>query len=256
LYQWLVKIEPNEEKEAIMISISTPNPGIAEQSLHGVKREIYLKLQAARESFVYSSHRELEFELSLRANTIQAALDLNKSGAIFTSFQYSTFNPAFWVRSRSGYLLRPDVLPSQAIRDLFQNGKMYGFECSTAMVIVFYKAVLDSIRESHFNYLFNNLLVWNWNNDPDMEIITRVGSEFIPGDVIYFNNPDFREPIWRGANAVVLGGNQYYAHGIGIKTVEDMIAALNTLRKENATQSAYMLNQHSRLNVRYLYRFS
>ena len=104
--------------------------------------------------------------------------------------------------------------------------------------------------------MFNNLLVWNWNYDADLQIITKRGEAYIPGDVIYFANPDYKEPIWIGANTVVLGRDQYYAHGIGIKTAAGMIAALNSLRKEGATRSAYLLKQHSRLNTRYLFQFA
>ncbi|WP_404331284.1 protein-glutamine gamma-glutamyltransferase [Mesobacillus maritimus] len=239
----------------MMIKIRIPG-SISVQSLQGYQKDIYMEMEKSYELFEYFSSEELRFELWLRENTIKAAHDLNDSGASFTSFQYSNFNPAYWVRGSRGYLLRPDVVPSEAIRDIFMNGKMYGFECSTAMVIVFYKAVLDSIRNSAFNYLFNNLLVWNWNYDPDLQIITKRGEAYIPGDVIYFANPDYKEPIWIGANAVVLGRDQYYAHGIGIKTAAGMVAALNSLRKEGATRSAYLLKQHSRLNARYLFQFS
>jgi protein-glutamine gamma-glutamyltransferase len=244
------------KREAVMIRIATGSIGIPIEGLQGLQREIYLQLEVSHEVFEYYSVYELLFELKLRENIVHAALAMGESGTTFTSFQYSNFNPNYWVKSTNGYLLRPDVLPSEAIRDIFINGQMYGFECSTAMVIIFYKAVLDSIRESDFNYLFNNLLVWNWNSDPDLFIITRRGAEFIIGDIVYFNNPDYRDPIWRGENAVVLGNGEYFGHGIGVKTAEEMIAALNSLRKDGATRSAYLLKQHSRLNVRYLFRFA
>jgi protein-glutamine gamma-glutamyltransferase len=239
----------------MMIKIQIPGSFLV-QSLQGYQKEIYMEMEKSYELFEYLSSEELHFELRLRENIIQAALDLNGSGAVFTSFQYSNFNPAYWGRGSNGYVLRPDVIPSDAIRDIYLNGTMYGFECSTAMVIVFYKAVLDSIRESAFNFLFNNLLVWNWSYDPDLDIITKRGEVFIPGDVVHFANPDYRDPIWKGENAVVVGGNKYFGHGIGIKTAEEMIAALNTLRRDGATRSAYLLKQHSRLNARYLFQFS
>jgi protein-glutamine gamma-glutamyltransferase len=239
-----------------MISISTAPQGINTEGLQGVKKEILVAMEASREVFSYFASTELLFELQLRENIMNASYQMHSSGAVFTSFQYSQFNPAYWVRSSRGYLLRPDVLPSDAIRDVFSNGKLYGFECSTAMVFIFYKAVLDSIRTSDFNYLFGGLLVWNWNYDPDLVIITRRGTEFIPGDVVYFYNPDHREPIWLGENAVFLGNDQYFGDGIGIKTAREMIEALNTLRKEGATRSAYLLKQHSRLDAKYFFRYA
>ncbi|MBS8263186.1 protein-glutamine gamma-glutamyltransferase [Mesobacillus boroniphilus] len=241
-----------------MIIIRFPDvaSGQTLQNLSGKQKEIYDQLDNSLTMFEYDTTFQLLFEIKLRENVIEAALRLKDSGAAFTSFKYSKFNPIYWTKVPSGYLLKPNVIPSEAITDIYENGQEYAFECSTAMVIIFYKAVLDSIRLSDFNYLFRGLLVWNWNYDPDLAIITLEGSEFIPGDVVYFMNPDFDKPIWRGENAVVLGNGLYYGHGIGIGTAEEMINALNTLRKKGSTTSAFMLQQHSRLNFKYLSQFS
>lgn len=226
------------------------------QNLSGKQREIYDYLDHSLTLFEFDSTFQLLFEIRLRENIIEAALKLKDASVAFTSFKYSKFNPIYWTKGPSGYLLNPNVRPSDAISDIFNNGQEYGFECSTAMVIIFYKAVLESIRVADFNYLFRGLLVWNWNYDPDLAIITLEGSEFIPGDVVYFMNPDFEMPIWRGENAVVLGKGLYFGHGIGIGTAKEMIEALNTLRKEGSTTTAFMLQQHSRLNSKYLSQFS
>jgi protein-glutamine gamma-glutamyltransferase len=243
---------------SVMIIIRFPDPIGSEQlqNLSGKQKEIYDYLDRSLSMFEYETTFQLLFEIRLRENTIEAAMKLKDSGVSFTSFTYSRFNPVFWTKVPSGYLLKSNVLPSDAINDIYVNGQEYGFECSTAMVIIFYKAVLDTIKLADFNYLFRGLLVWNWNYDPDLAIITLEGSEFIPGDVVYFMNPDFDKPIWRGENAVVLGNGLYYGHGIGIGTADEMIKALNTLRKTGASTSAYMLQQHSRLNFKYLSQFS
>lgn len=226
------------------------------QSLSGKQNEIYEYLDSSLTMFEYETASQLLFEIKLRENIVKASLKLKDSGVAFTSFTYSKFNPVYWTKFPQGYLLKPNVQPSIAINDIYSNGQEYGFECSTAMVIIFYKAVLDSIRIADFNYLFRGLLVWNWNYDSDLAIITLEGNEFIPGDVVYFINPDFDKPIWRGENAVYLGKGLYFGHGIGIGTAEEMVKALNTLRKEGAVTSAYMLQQHSRLNFKYLSQFS
>lgn len=241
-----------------MIIIRFPNaPGSQKlMSLSGKQQEIYDYLDRSLSMFEYETSFQLLFEIRLRENIIEASMKLKDSGAAFTSFTYAKFNPVYWTKVPSGFLLKPNVLPSDAINDIYSNGQEYGFECSTAMVIIFYKAVLDSIRIQDFNYLFRGLLVWNWNYDPDLAIITLEGNEFIPGDVVYFMNPDFDKPIWRGENAVFLGKGLYYGHGIGIGTADEMVKALNTLRKEGAVQSAFMLQQHSRLNFKYLSQFA
>lgn len=226
------------------------------QNLSGKQKEIYDDLDQSLTMFEYDTPFQLLFEIRLRENIIEAALKLKEASVAFTSFKYSKFNPVYWTKGPRGYLLNPNVRPSDAISDIYRNGQEYAFECSTAMVVIFYKAVLDSIKVQDFNYLFRNLLVWNWNHDSDLAIITLEGSEFIPGDVVYFMNPDFDKPIWRGENAVVLGNGLYYGHGIGIGTADEMIKALNTLRKTGSSTSAFILQQHSRLNFKYLSRFS
>ncbi|WLR53745.1 protein-glutamine gamma-glutamyltransferase [Mesobacillus subterraneus] len=241
-----------------MIIIRFPDSASGQmlENLSGKQREIYNELDNSLTMFEYDTTFQLIFDIYLREKIIEAALKLKEASVAFTSFKYSRFNPVYWTKGPMGYLLNPNVLPSDAIQDIYENGQQYAFECSTAMVIIFYKAVLDSIRLSDFNYLFRGLLVWNWNYDPDLAIITLEGNEFIPGDVVYFMNPDFEKPIWRGENAVVLGNGLYYGHGIGIGTAEEMINALNTLRKRGSTVSAFMLKQHSRLNFKYLSQFS
>jgi protein-glutamine gamma-glutamyltransferase len=226
------------------------------QNLSGKQKEIYEYLDRNLTMFEYDTTFQLLFEIKLREKIVEASMKLKDSGVAFTSFTYSKFNPVYWTKMSRGYLLKPNVLPSDAVRDIYSNGQEYAFECSTAMVVIFYKAVLDSIRVRDFNYLFGGLLVWNWNYDPDMAIITLEGNEFIPGDVVYFMNPDFDKPIWRGENAVYLGNGLYFGHGIGVGTADEMVKALNTLRKEGAVTSAFMLQQHSRLNFKYLSQFS
>jgi len=225
-------------------------------NFQGIKREIYQALENSPETFQYSSLHEFIFELNLRENIIKAARKLHESEITFAPFNYSKFNPRFWTKIKYGYLLNENVMPSEAIKDVFSNGKEYAFECSTAIVLIFYKAVLDTIATSYFNSLFQRLLVWDWNYDHDLGIITKRGRDFIPGDVVYFYNPDFKHPVWTGENTVYLGGGLYFGHGIGIETEEGMIKALNTLRKPNSTKSAYLISQHSRLNTQYLSQFA
>lgn len=225
-------------------------------SFQGLKREIYLALENSPLQHMYGSLHELLFDLQLRENIIRTAKKLHESNVAFAPFQTSKFNPEIWQKIKYGYLLKPSVPPSQAINDIFINSNQYAFECSTAIVIIYYKAVLDTISTSYFNMLFQRLLVWDWNYDRDLGIITKVGRDFIPGDVVYFFNPDYDHPVWTGENTVYLGNGLYFGHGIGIESEEGMIKALNTLRKENATQSAYLISQYSRLNTKYLSQFA
>lgn len=232
--------------------LSDPPPS----TLSEIEAKIYEELQKSELPHYYSSWKQLNFELLLRKNIIDAARRLARVPVEFNIFEESRFNPRFWTKTIHGYQLNPNVLPSEAIEDIYENGHEYAFECSTAIVIVYYYAVLRSINRNLFNRLFQNLLVWDWSYDEDLRIITKAGKEFIPGDVLYFHNPDHQEPQWIGENTVFLGDNLYYGHGTGIRTKEDMIRALNTLRKPNATRSAYLLSQYSRLDFNYLSQFA
>ncbi|MFV2050776.1 protein-glutamine gamma-glutamyltransferase, partial [Metabacillus sp. YM-086] len=91
-----------------------------------------------------------------------------------------------------------------------------------------------------------------------LPIYTRRGNDYLPGDCLYFDNPQFnpKTPQWRGENVIDLGNDLYFGHGIGIKTADGIIESLNKRRKAYATESAYLLSQVTRLDNRYLYQFS
>ncbi|WP_077211286.1 protein-glutamine gamma-glutamyltransferase [Bacillus dakarensis] len=225
-------------------------------SLSEIEGTIFKELQASKYPRYYISMNQLRFEILLRSNIIEAAIKLSNSAAEFNIFKNSKFNPLYWIKTRRGYALRPNVLPSAAIADIFKNGHEYAFECSTAIVLIYYYAVLQSINIQAFNQLFRNLLVWDWSYDEDLKIITKAGTDYIPGNVLYFYNPDYKYPVWIGENTVYMGKDLYFGHGIGIGTKEEMIQSLNTLRKPNAIRSAYLLEQYSTLDFQYLSKFA
>src|SRR3954454_11924300 len=152
-----------------------------------------IKLMAGYQSiFDYQTINQLEFELLFRTNTMKAARELNKSGAKFTTFTYAFCNKKYWDRlSNGGFLLKHNVSPSFAILDIIRNGKLYAFECSTAIAIVLYIATLYSIGSSRFDVLFSNLYLMDWQFDDDLPLFQKYADDFIPGDVLHFNNPDF-----------------------------------------------------------------
>jgi protein-glutamine gamma-glutamyltransferase len=212
-----------------------------------LEKEIYWQKKNSVSTYVYDSFEELHFELSLRAKIIEAAHALLASKADFTNYNKSRCNWKYWIRTeKGGFQMRPNVPPSAAIRDIYVSGGLYAFECATAMLIVLYKAMLDTIGETRFNALFNDLLLWDWNYDSDLHLITLDRrEESFPGDILYFKNPDVSNntPEWQGENVVKLTHNLYYGHGLGNKTEQQIIAILNGHRKPNSKQSAYMKDQ-------------
>ncbi|MCA1056261.1 protein-glutamine gamma-glutamyltransferase [Rossellomorea aquimaris] len=235
------------------------NDGSSTNGLKGSSPTETMILNALEKSkirYEYTDLKELAFELKVRDRIITNSRILNDSAAIFATFPNSSFNPYYWIKTMSGYRLRPGMRPSAAIRDVFEHSYLYSFECVTTVVLVYYKSILDTIRTDYFDRLYSPMIIWGHNFNDAMHMVTYEGIDNIPGDVYYFSNPDYEDPIWMGENSVFLEKNQYFGHGIGIVTHQKMIEALNTLRKPNATRSAFQLNQTTRLDFAALYKYT
>ncbi len=208
-----------------------------------------LRLLAERTNGAYPTFRELDFELRLREATMDAARALHESGVGFEVFERSRCNPEYWRREPNGaFRLRDDRRPSDALRDIFANGPAYGFECATAIVIVFYRAVLECIGDAAYDRLFAHTYLFHWNVDRDLGLTTIPAVRFVPGDCLYFDNPDV-EPTtmqWQGENVIYMGGDLYYGHGIGMQSAAAIVAKLNEHRRPGALRSAYLLPQTTR----------
>ncbi|WP_044795583.1 protein-glutamine gamma-glutamyltransferase [Bacillus cereus] len=214
------------------------------------------------EDLIIYSHRtidELSFELKLREKIILSARAMNQSNVQFATFAKSRCNPQYWyLMNTGGFLLRDDVKPSDAIQDIYMNSSQYAFECATAKVIIYYHAILHLVGEYFFNQLFPHIYLYSWHFNPNLGLKTIYTNHFSPGDVVYFSNPDFhpQTPWWIGENAVVLEDGRYFGHGLGIKTAEQMIHALNQKRKPSTTQSAYLTNLVTRPDFIHLAKIS
>ncbi|WP_042348449.1 protein-glutamine gamma-glutamyltransferase [Bacillus massiliigorillae] len=224
-----------------------------------IESSIIQSMQAAPSIYSYQSINELLFELKLRKNIIESALAMNQGQAQFESFDKTRANPQYWeVTDDGGLQLKPGVKPSVAISDIFQNSAQYAFECATAILIIYYRAVLLTIGAQLFNQYFQDLYLYSWHSDSDLGIQVIDTSHFIPGDVVYFNNPEFHPetPWWRGENAVYLGNDSYFGHGIGIGSADQLIQALNDVRKPGSNQSAYLINSAIRPSFTHLMHLS
>ncbi|CAM3540829.1 protein-glutamine gamma-glutamyltransferase [Marinicrinis lubricantis] len=226
--------------------------------LSPVEAHILERMTHSQEIVIYNHMDELVFELLLRNAIVSASHELNRSGAAFTVFADSRCNPVYWTRTpNGGFQLNPGASPSAAIADIFMNGHSYGFECATAIVIVFYRACQTVLGDNVFDTLFAGLYLRDWQHDKDLRLTTRKYMLYLPGDVHYIKNPDHdpSKPEWQGENIVDLGFDMYYGHGIGIRGLDEMIEMLNRLRYPGATQSAYLLDQATRPGYRYLSQF-
>ena len=215
------------------------------------------KMASSKDTYRYSSLNQLKFELNMRKNIISSSIELNKSGVKFKVFKKSFCNTDFWERTEEGGFKQKNVVTSsQAINDIFKNGTKYGTECSTAIVILYYKAILNIYSEELFNTMFENLMLLNWHNfDDDLRVYSyEIQGDHLPGDCLYFDNPDHNpeKQEWQGENVIDLGNNMYYGHGIGISDAEHIIKVLNKHRKSDAEKSTYLTKYVARPNFRHL----
>ena len=210
------------------------------------QRTIFRMKERSPVTYRYDSLNTLLFELNMRANIVRAARALNQSGPAFAGFDRTRCNPRYWTRTEEGGCrLNFNVTPADAIRDIFVNGHLYAFECAMAVVIVLYRGALDTMGDAAFNRYFRNLYLHDWNYDSDLRLRSSTDTrEAYPGDVLYFNNPDFspQTPEWRGENAILLEDGLFYGHGIGITTADHIISELNRHRFPGSTTSAHLMD--------------
>jgi len=225
-----------------------------------VQRRALEIMRDSSETLRYGSLEELKFELDLRAAIVKAAEDLNRSGLRFAVFSKSYANPEYWTRrSDGGFLLKTGVKASEAIRDIFKNGRLYGTECATAMPIVYFKALLDVFGDEAFDRMFRSIYLMNWHYLPPELAATgrmQAARTYLPGDRRYVANPDVdpETPEWQGENVIDLGNGFYYGHGMGRRRVEEIIRALNFNRAPGARREAYLMDTLGRPDFRRLFR--
>ena len=226
---------------------------------NSIERQLLTSLSSGSENYQYDNLGQLEFELKLRKEIVYSAIDLNNSNLEFAIFKKSKCNPKFWIRTENGgFLLNDSVKSSDAISDIFTNGSMYATECATALMIIYYKALLNTYGENSFDKVFTKIFLMSWMViEPLLREVGNISSvkDILLGDRVYFNNPDFNPKTteWEGENAIVLPNSLFYGHGIGINEAGSIIHSLNGNRKEGSTQSAYLMKSAGRPNFIKLY---
>lgn len=234
-----------------------PDSFASRYELTAAQRKILDAISTAASPSRYSDEGELRFELEMRENIVGAARSLYRSMMSFEIFRESICNTEFWTRTQEGgFMLKPGASPSDAILDIFIRGRKYGTECATAMVIVFYKALLDSYGPELFDRTCRSIYLMNWQNAEHLGVTTdRDPGGYYAGDCRYFANPDVDPvtPEWQGENTIDLGNGQYYGHGIGIAAQNVIIEVLNENRISGSRVPAHLLDMATRPDFSNLY---
>jgi protein-glutamine gamma-glutamyltransferase len=231
---------------------------LSEHPKHGIELDILNILFSSTQTYSYTSLEQLQFELTMRGYIIEAAYNLYRGRLRFSIFRKSECNGDFWVRmDDGGFEIKGDVKPSKGISDIFRHTHLYSTECATAIVMVYYKAILDIYGAETFDRVFPHIVLMNWMHlDNPADILTyRDSPDFFPGDCRYFKNPDVNPltPEWQGENAIEMGDGTYYGHGIGIRNDTVIIAALNKNRIEGSEVSAYLMKTATRPSFKSLF---
>lgn len=216
-------------------------------------------LQNSPEAYSFSSDQDLWFEIKARNNIIASAKQMDEGDSSFATFRTARCNREYWnLTTSGGFLLKRQVRPADAISDIFKNSSLYKFECATACIINFYHGLLMTMGSASFNTLFPNLYLYSWHADDDLGMYSYFANHYIPGDVVYFNNPDVdpQNPWFRGVNAITMGDDRFFGHGFRIRTENKMIEGLNKKRKPDSQQSAYLTSLITRPSYQPLARFS
>jgi len=242
-----------------IITIAGVETSVDTTSWSPVAIRIYEQKKSSKVSYDYRSAAQLRFEMALRAAIVAASEALSHSGLRFADFNHALCNTQLWtVTEVGGFRIRDDSTPAAGIQDIFINGSKYATECATASSIAVYKGVLDSIPQADFNRLFDGLVLYDWHVHENLRLTLKKGIESFPGDLLYFDNPDFSPdtPQWRGENVIKIDENRYYGHPFGIVSGEAVIAGLNRKRRPDSTQSAYLTEDVAQPGYEYLSRFA
>lgn len=230
-------------------------------------------------------HRALKNRLEIGKAVVSAAHDMAEAKHDFSLLSEQTFNKKYWMPEpkygkgsktgqRGTFTLKPGVKASDALLDIFDNPHKYEFECATAMVITYYKAMYDLLGPKDFDRKIGPQLrigVWESEGNAQLdhspgtkgkksEIKTKTKKAVRPGDYAYIRNWDASkegvEAGWQGENVIYLGDGLYYGHPFGIASADEIVRHLDEWRKEGSSKSASLQDTHGYMSPSVLKRRS
>lgn len=208
----------------------------------------------------------LRRRVAIGAALVNACEEMDRARHRFSSFAEQSFSGAMWMPregERTTFQVKPGVKPSVAVQHICAHPDEYRFECATAIVIVYYKAILELIGPEDFDRAYPELKIGPWNYDSKLEPHIRLtGSSRTEaaataraslqvGDYTFIRNWDVtreaRAGGWQGENVIYLGNGRFYGHPFGIATDAEIIEFLNERRMPGSTRSASLSEVRRRI---------
>jgi protein-glutamine gamma-glutamyltransferase len=144
--------------------------------------------------------------------------------------------------SQHGIRVKTGSSPAHALRQLWNALKTGGAsgDCASGAALPWLKALLDTYGDEQFDKYFEKgaidpLIVNGFDGTLPPHLDRDSQPIDLPGDLVFFSNPGGEDP-WGGENAIQLGDNEFYAHPFGIRSGDEIIAALN--KQSNAHNQA------------------
>ena len=111
------------------------------------KQQILSIMAGNQEVYSFRTADELSFDLNLRVNIIISALELFKVDFSFVHFSNPFATPV--LEKNVSWRIRASSKHTTFYchTGYFQNGKLYGTECATAMIIIFIKLYYHCMRK-------------------------------------------------------------------------------------------------------------
>lgn len=207
------------------------------------------------------------------AAVVSACLEMHQAHHEFAIAPLQRFSGAYWRRDgrlqhHATFHLRPGVKASAALNDVFRNPDGYRFECATALVLVYYRAIQKLIGERDFDRIMGDLKVGPWEYEPDLaRFLLSSGKGDRPatperarqlkyGEYTYTKNWAVSWWGWakgcQGQNQIRLDDDLYYAHSYALVGQGDIVARENGARVIGAKTSASMTDAQTRLDPKLL----
>jgi len=192
-----------------------------------LRREIYAKMQEARQWFTFVDIEHAQQMVIMRLAIIAKMRQLNTDHDIFFYGNPKDTDSPFWEPGPPGralYFRQVDGTPYEAIVSIMDGSSSTDGECYGALWCCVWWGAAQALGEERFNELHPDPLDLGRTQTFSMHLMgvsERSASVFVPGDVLYIRNYNYAEAadnhralvlngaLWRGENLIYIGDDEF-----------------------------------------------